>query len=326
MSNVITALQSVDLVIAVGSGDGVLTAAAVKRLSGRPNLEVCFTQAFQVNQLPVGSWSGRKVVLVDLAVNNRDKAMTAALVDALREGDNTLLAVIDEHDAGAWEEVLGNFDGLAVAPQTRDQADLTTPQSAAEVLRRALVAEGVDIDAHTAALLSAADASDRMDFSPELASVVNRAVKSAIGDNRRRVHLVDLLAAGPAVDDTVRGWVAEYEEMEANAAFLLANSIVDLGDGIVRVDTGGRRVDVTTLLFALYKRARVVVVTGATAYNPAAGKAVPVVTVATGDKTFDVLSAVKEAGVPAGGFAAKANIDPADDEAAIDAVRAALKA
>ncbi len=331
---IIETLASADLVIAVGSVDGVLTAAAVKRLSGRPDLEVVFTQPFQVNQLPVGSWSGRRVVLVDLAVNNREPAMTKAFISRVfAPGMNVLLAVIDEHDAEAWAEVFSNHASatgdwlpqwMAVAPQS--QGAEGGPDSSGEVLRRALVAEDVVIDDHTAALLAAADSADHGDFSLPLAGVVNSAVKSAIGDNRRRVHLVDLLAAGPEVDDQVRAWVDEYEEMTANQAELLTNAVVDLGDGIVRVDTDGRRVDSTSLLFALYKRGRVAVLAGTSSFNKAAGRAVPVVSIATGDRALDVLAAIKAAGVSAGGFAQKANVDPADEERAIAAFRAALTA
>lgn len=334
-------LSTADLIIAVGSVDGVLTTAAVKRLIGCGDVEVLFTQAFQVDRLPVDEWSGRRVILVDLAVNNREPVMTATFVRRLIEGGNILVAIIDEHDATAWRQALESafaqmgdqvpelsaidvLDGLAVRPKSQVDGG---PGSSGEVLRRAMVAAGESVGGYVADMLAQADQADSGNFTSPLAGLANSATKSAIADNGRRVRLVNLLAQGVDVafgDDQVQAWVAEYEEMEANLATLLDAVVEDLGDGIVRVDTGGCRVDVTSLLFALYKRGKVAVVAGTTAFNPAAGRPMPTVSIATSDRSFDLLAVVKAAGISTGGFAQKANIDPADEAAAIAVIRAAL--
>jgi hypothetical protein len=332
MSEILDAIRSADLVVAVGSVDGVLTAAAVKRLAGKSDLEVVFTQAFEVGRLP-RTWHGRRMIFVDLAVNNREPRMTLDFVyDLFAPGTgNVLLAVIDEHDASAWNKVFGEMasltgedlkSSLVIRPES--QGGEGGPGSSGEVLRRALVADGVELDEHTAKLLEGAEVADQGHFgSSPMAWIVNKGTKSAIGDNSRRVHLVDHLAQETIPDDKIAGWVQEYGEMEANATHLLMMAIPN-PEGIIRIDTGGRRIDVTAFLFEMYEKAKVVVLVGTSAYNPAAGRPLPVVTIATGDKSLDILAVVKAAGIPAGGFAQKVNIDPADESAAIAAVRAHL--
>ena len=64
--------KNINLVIAAGSVDGVLTAAAVVR-NAPEGAEVFFTQAFTVNTVKPEDWEeNRRVLFVDLAVNNRD--------------------------------------------------------------------------------------------------------------------------------------------------------------------------------------------------------------------------------------------------------------
>ncbi|MBU1706152.1 hypothetical protein KKG19_05525, partial [Patescibacteria group bacterium] len=135
--NLVAALQTTTLVISVGSVDGILTSAALLRLLGKSEEEcdMVFCQAFTVDKLPVDKWQGKVVTLVDLAVNNRDPEMTAAFVARLRENDNQLIAVIDEHSREDWLSTLGNFNGLVIEPQSQNEGD-NAPKSSGEVLKR----------------------------------------------------------------------------------------------------------------------------------------------------------------------------------------------
>ena len=111
-------------------------------------------------------------MFVDLPVNNSAPQMTSDFVAALRADGNIVLAVIDEHSREDWIGVLGTFDGLMIEPQSQNAGD-DAPKSSGDVLRRALVAAGVEGDSHTAELMEAADQADRTgeigDFSYRLA-------------------------------------------------------------------------------------------------------------------------------------------------------------
>jgi len=314
-------LADVDLVVAVGSVDGILTTAALLRLIGNDDVEVCFTQAFTVDRLPVGSWNGRRVALVDLAVNNRDPQMTASFIARLREQNNELVAVIDEHSREDWLSVLGTFDGLVIEPQSQGVEGV--PGSAGEVLRRAL--EGEVVDDHTLDLLAAADAADRMDFSTHFGSIANQAVKSNIRDDARRVKLARHLAQQREADEQIAAWIAEYEAILANHDTIVA-SREDLGDGIHRVSTAGLAVDMTSLMGRLYGEGAKVVALEGEAFVPAEKRKRALLAFGTADKGLDLMAIVRVAGVtPLGGFAQKVNVDLGDEEVALAAVRAHLR-
>ncbi|OIO52206.1 hypothetical protein COY93_02295 [Candidatus Uhrbacteria bacterium CG_4_10_14_0_8_um_filter_58_22] len=318
-------LATTDLVISVGSVDGILTTAAVLRLIGQGHeVEVCFTQAFTVNKLLVGSWQGRQVALVDLAVNNRDPEMTRTFVEQLRENGNTLVAVIDEHSREDWLAILGSFDGLAVEPQSQQGGD-DAPKSSGEVFRRDLTAAGVEVDDHTLELLKAADAGDRMDFSTHFGAIVNRGVKSAIADDSRRVHLARHLAQNREADSEIQDWISEYEAILVNHQEIIASK-QDLGDGIVRVVATDRAVDMSTLMNTLYRSGGRVVIVEGEAFVPAKKRKEVLAAFGTADN-LDLMTTIREGGVtPLGGFAQKVNVALEDEAATLAAVRAVLAA
>ncbi|MBI4256939.1 hypothetical protein HY626_02700 [Candidatus Uhrbacteria bacterium] len=277
-----------------------------------------FTQAFTVDKVDPTKWAvGSKVAFVDLAVNNREKSMTADFVRRVREAGHEIVAVIDEHSREDWLEVLGTFDGLLVEPQSQAGGTL---KSSGAILKAAV---GAGADEHAVELMDAADAGDRMDFSTRLGGIVNQAVKSDIGNDARRVHLARLFAQSRDADDTVRGWMVEYEEILANHRDILAAK-TDLGNGIVRVSTIGKKVDMTTLMARLYKSGAKVVVCEGEMFVPAIKAKKVMVAFGTDSKSFDLLAAVKVVVPTASGFAQKANVDPEHEEAALAAVRAAL--
>ena len=320
----LTRLADVDLVVAVGSVDGICTAAALLRIIGRDDVGLQFTQAFTVDKLPVREWSGRKVALVDLAVNNRNPQMTADFIAALRAGGNQLVAVIDEHSREDWLAVLGSFDGLVIEPQSQNDGD-DAPKSSGEVLRRALADAGVEVSIHTHELLDAADAADRMDFTTHFGALVNQAVKSRIQDDTRRVYLARHFAWNWDADEKILNWIAEYEAILRNHTVIMTARQF-LGNGIVRVVATGKAVDMTTLMSELYlDGARVVALEGE-AFVPAKQAKEILVAFGTADKRLDLMMIVRASGVtPLGGFAQKVNVDLADEQRAIAAIRAALQ-
>jgi hypothetical protein len=313
-------LQEVNQIVAVGSVDGVLTAAALYRVIGRKDTGLVFTQAFTVDKLDISGWlPERNVAFVDLAVNNRDAEMTKAFVERLEVAGHKVVAVIDEHNQAAWKGVLESFEGLLIEPQSQEEGIF---RSSGAVLKAALDEEA---DAYTLELLNAADAGDRMDFTTHFGGIVNQAVKSAITDDTRRVYLARYLAFNREPDAMIQGWMHEYEELLANHQGVL-DAQQDLRDGIVRVVTTGRKVDMTTLMNTIYRQAgvRVVVLEGM-AFNKAAGGQTLQISFGTKDETLDLMAAIKATGVtPLGGFPQKVNVEPADEATAVAAVRMLL--
>jgi hypothetical protein len=151
---------------------------------------------------------------------------------------------------------------------------------------------------------------------------VNQAVKSDIANDRRREYLARHFAKNTQPDDTIRGWMAEYEEILANHEQIIATK-TSLGNGIVRISTLGRKVDMTTLMNTLYRDGTKVVVIEGEAYNKSLGRKTIQVAFGTNDKSFDLLAVIKTAVPTASGFSQKANVDPQFEDAAIAAVRAA---
>ncbi len=310
-------------VIATGSVDGVLTTAAFLRVIGlhEEKAGVEFTQAFTVDKLNPAQWpEGRQVVFVDLAVNNQNPEMTADFVRRIREAGHEIVAVCDEHDADAWKRVLGQepFEALIVKPQSQKKGEA---QSSGAILLEAL---GDEADDHTRELCEAANAADQMDFSTHFGSYANRAVKSAMGDNSRRVHLAGHFAANREPDEVISSWCAEYEAIIATHEEVLGNR-EDLGSGIVRIDCTGKKVDMTTLMGQVYDlpETKACLVIGPV-YNKAKGGIEVMASFGTRIEGFDIQAAIQSEGVSAGGFASKANVDLENEKAAIEAVRKAL--
>ena len=309
----------VDQIVSVGSTDGVCTTAALLRyLDDEENVGLEFCQAFTVEKIDLSTWKpNRKVALVDLAVNNRNPEMTAGFVRRVRESGHTIVAIVDEHNAEDWLACLGSFDGLAIKPVSQDTGEI---KSSGALLLRVL---GSRLDDQSRELCAAADAADRMDFDTHFGGLVNRAVKSRIPDDSRRVYLARHFAANRDPDEKIAGWIAEYSAILANHDDIIARA-VDLGSGIVRVSSVGMAVDMTTLMRRLYEDYEIVALEGEM-YDKTIGAKVR--QIAFGCKPglkLDAVATLKAAGIDCSGFAAKANVKPELEDQALRAIRIAL--
>jgi len=317
-------LQSVNLVLSVGSVDGVCTSAAVLR-NADPAADIAFCQAFTVDKVDPATWGDRrKVLFVDLAVNNRDEAMTQDFLRRVKAAGHQVVGVLDEHNAEDWRKAFASaefsFDELAIRPVSQDEGDI---KSSGALLLSLL---GDEADEQTRELCQAADAGDRMDFSTHFGGVVNQAVKSRIADDSRRVYLAKHFAKNHDADETIRGWIAEYEAILATHEEIV-EARQDLGNGIVRISAVGKIVDMTTLMKTVYDLGYQVVLTEGEMFDKVAGKKTR--QIAFGCKPglkLDAVATIKAARVECSGFAAKANVKPEDEEAALAAVRSALTA
>lgn len=319
-------LQAINQIVSVGSVDGVLTTAALLRLIGNPEVPVVFTQAFTVDKVDPTKWEvNRNVALVDLAVNNRDKTMTAAFIQRLRDAGHTIVAVIDEHSREDWEKVLGSFDGLIIEPQSQAASD-DAPKSSGEVLRRALMTLGVRIGDMEQHLMDQANQADAMNFTGKFAKTANEAVKSAITDDSRRVHIARHYAQQTHPSEQMLAWMEEYKAILANHSEILAAK-QELGDGIVRAVATDKAVDMTTLMSSLYRGGAKVVALEGEAFVPAKKAKEILIAYGTSSKELDLMAIIKDAGVnPLGGFAQKVNVSLEDEATATEAIRTALTA
>ena len=181
---------------------------------------------------------------------------------------------------------------------------------------------GNEMDEHSRELCMAADAADKADFTTHFGGLVNKAVKSAIADDRRRIHLTNRLAQEREPDEVILGWIAEYDEILASHEQIVATK-EDLGNGVIRLDATGKKKDMTSLMSSLYGEAKVVIV-ASEAFNKALGCNTLTVSFGTGDRSLDILRIIKGAVPTASGFAQKANLDPEYEGAALAAIRQAL--
>lgn len=324
MSKSLQSVNSVNFVLSVGSVDGVCTSTAVLR-NATPNADIGFCQAFTVDKVDPATWGeARNVLFVDLAVNNRDEAMTQNFLRRVKAAGHTIIGVLDEHNAEEWRKAFAaaelSFDELAIKPVSQNDGDI---KSSGALLLSIL---GNEADEQTRELCEAADAGDRMDFSTHFGGVVNQAVKSRIADDSRRVYLAKHFARNHDADTTINGWIAEYEAILATHEEIV-EARQDLGNGIVRISAVGKTVDMTTLMKTVYELGYSVVLTEGEMFDKTAGKKIR--QIAFGCKPglkLDAVATIKAAGVECSGFAAKANVKPEDEEAALVAVRSALNA
>lgn len=310
-----------NLIVSVGSVDGVCTSAAALRTVCQPDTEIIFTQAFTVDKIDPTAWKpNRKVLFVDLAVNNRDEAMTVDFLRRIIAAGHQIVGVLDEHCREDWEQAFSearlSFDDLLIEPVSQATGEI---KSSGALLLYIL---GI-VDEHTEELLGAADAGDRMDFTTHFGGLVNRAVKSKIADDSRRVYLAKHFAENTQPDETILGWMAEYDKILENHQKIIA-SRQDLGDNIVRVKTTNLAVDMTTLMSELYKLGTKIVVVEGMAFNKSVGRPTLQIAFGASNNQLDILNAIKTAGITASGFASKANVEPEDEAAALAAVRSLL--
>jgi hypothetical protein len=329
MASIKTVLATVNTIAFTGSVDGTLTAAVAKGLAAR-DCVVFPTQAFAVDKIDPSTWApNRRVLLVDLAVNNRKDGevetgfeMTCGFIRKVLQAGHQIVGICDEHDATDWKRVCDavgiDFETLGVKPVSQK----TGPIKSSGALLLSLL--GDEANERERQLLVDANDGDRMVFTGPFGASANKAMKAKIADDSRRVYLVNHFAQHSVPDAKITEWVAEYEVIEANHRKVV-ESIEDLGDGIVRATSVGLTVDMTTLMSLLYKRGKIVILVGE-AFDKAAGKKLPVHAFGVPTGKGDILGALKAAGLPASGFAEKANVPPEHAAAAIEVARTWLKA
>jgi hypothetical protein len=317
-------ILGVNVIIAVGSVDGMAGAAACIRHSGNSDVQLVFTQAFQVNTIDMSKWpENSKVGLVDLGVNNEGQSpnpqLTIDFVNKIYGLGHTILFIADEHGKEAWQNVLTSCghdkSELTIRPKNREKYG-----SSCAILQKKL-GDAANTNVHTQRLLQAGHEGDQMKFDTPFGKIFNNGVKSNMMDPTRRPYIVQHMVQNETPDAKIQGWMDEYTEMEANLPKILASG-EDLDDGIFLYDCSIGRHDATALFREAYKHSSIVVLSDTNVFIQ--GRMQVGVSIATNKKDLNVLEIVQKAGVLSGGMPAKANFAQQDREAAISAVRSAL--
>ena len=264
-SSVKSLLQvAVDLIMVVPSPDGILTAAALLKLTGKQDIKVLLVSPGRLDNIQINTWKpDSNIVMVNLGVDRNNPKGTREFLDRIQAAGHAVVAIVDHHNSSDWKKVLGD-EGLAnlfIQPQEKSSGF----SSSGAVLLHALGEE--DIDPHTRELLEAADRADQGDYSPRLAKLVNEVIKpSPNSDIRRRWTLIRHLAKDTQPSPEIAAWASEYQDILAHHEEVLG-ARQELGHGIVLVDIAGGKVDRNVLKRRLYQMGYVAVVMINTPYS-----------------------------------------------------------
>lgn len=317
-----SAIQSVNCIVAGGSVDGMAGTTAFMRHIGNRNIAPIFTLPAQVKSIDPSQWApNSKVAFIGLAVNNDPSGpqLTIDFVKKIYAAGHTILVIADEHGKQAWNGVLDacghGANELAIKPKDREKYSSTC-----SILSKKLEES---IDAHTRELLDAGIQGDKMVFDTRFGKIFHEATGSNIQDNKRREYVVKHMVDHETPDGTIQSWMNEYAEMEANQSKIL-NAPQDLRDGITLYDCTVGRHNATSIFNVAYKKSPFAVLINTNVFFK--GKMQMGASIGTDKKDFDVLKIVKQAGIDAYGFTAKANFELKDLGAAVEAIRKAISA
>lgn len=315
-------LKQVDWLVSVGSVDGICTTAAVLRNAAR-ECGVEFAQAFTVDRVAPSQWPPhRHVLLIGLAVNNRNEALTVDFLRRITAAGHRFVGVLDEHRAEDWIIAFCRAElragRLLVKPVTGLKAGIRS--SGKHFLR--LMEELAD--EHTCELCQAAIAADRMDFDTHFGTIINSSIKPQLHDDSRREHLARHLANNREPDETIQGWMAQYEEIRRNHEAIIADRR-DHGNGLVRVISFNRTIDMTALLASLYGLGYCVAIIDGESFHQQAGERIRQISFGCAPRLhLNLVAALKKAGIAVSGYRRKATVALADELPAIEVVRRLL--
>lgn len=290
-------------VICHGDVDGLIAAAVAMGHYGVYFPRLVITQPFMLDK--IGQIDGQ-VVVVDIAVNNRDTAMTAKFI-----AEHDVLAWYDHHDGGAFlTDLLG------------ERAIVGDFPSCPALMR----AHGIRIEDW---LVDAANAADRpMDFpATKFSDLFNQAIKVALVEQTEgkkgflqtvQEDMVAGIESGVGDWPLVRDCASRYPTLltATKAAAEGFATMADYGDMKIVATTlqEGALVDKTQLFMLGYKTAKVVVLR----YKAQDGREVS--TIATSDKALNL---VEKFGLPSGA-AFRITLTEGDWFAQVEQIKAAL--
>lgn len=318
-------LAGVNLLIAVGSIDGIAGAIACARYIQKKEgicPEVIFTQAFQVNKIEMSNWGEkRQVGLIDLAVNNDSRSsgsqLTEDFIKRICKLGHEIVFIADEHGKAPWEAVLVkcgvDLGQLRIRPEDREAFS-----SSSAILKNAL-GNLASLDPMIEELLDAGDKGDQMDFSTRLGKIFNDTVKSNIGDNKRREALFKCFTASSEPNEEITIYMKEYAIIQSNGEKILSTTRKHVANGIVSYDASIGPHDPTAIFMGAYLQnpGSYFVVLMHTPTFVGGTRDPKGTSIATNAQGINILELLKNAGIAASGMPQKVNIKKEDTPKAL---------
>ncbi len=241
---IIDVFREIDVIVAVGSIDGLLTTSGVLH-NAESHVKIVFCKPQQVGTLDPIIWgSNLRILFINLAVSSGREVTTEDFLLRIIEAGHKIKGVLDEHNRKAWQRVFKavglSFNSLLIKPVSQNKSHI---KSSGRLL---LELAGKEMDSYTRELCEDADKADHGNFNTHFGGLVNKAIKSDIKNNKRRVYLAKHFAFNRDPDEQILGWIKEYDTIVAHHQKII-ESRSDLGDKIVQIDLRGEKIDRTTL-------------------------------------------------------------------------------
>jgi hypothetical protein len=309
-------MTDVNHLIAVGSVDGTIASTVCLRVAKNPDIPISFTQAHALHEIKIEKWlPGRNIGIIDLGVCEKKSPsismLTVEFVKKIYDHGHTISFIADEHGKEAWKKTLQSCDkditSLRIQPEDRGSQF----SSSCAVLMKALGTS----DEYTSNLLLDGNQADLGNFDTRYGNIFNKAIKSQIKDSERRCYLARYMSDHEEPDETIKGWVQEYEVMEGNIQKVLDKG-ASHGEGIRYYSNAEKLpLDITAFLFEAYKKSSIVLISTHT-YT----------IVGTENQDLNLPEILSEAKIPvAGGLKTKASFKSDFVDQAIRAIKTALE-
>jgi hypothetical protein len=149
---------------------------------------------------------------------------------------------------------------------------------------------------------------------------VNKAIKTDINNNKRRIKLVWHFSQFTKPDARIQSWIDEYDEILESHEDILQNKKV-LDHGIIRVSVIGRKIDMTTLQDRLYLDGAKITVIETNGFVSSVDSAPKRVIISTEMNNLDLRACIKRRVPSAAGSAKRVIISSDLEQRALDAIR-----
>jgi hypothetical protein len=201
-------LAELDLIITDMSIHGILSAAALMRLVGRPEADVCFTTSDQVKFLPASRWSDCKVAFICLRPEDENVAAYIQFIKDLRVAKSEVLCAIDTHCYYQWVKIFGDdFEKLLIKPYTPLHSGGI--RNVGELIGSQFMGHDA-LNKHTRKLLHDAELAKLLDLRTTFGAMTYRCTRSNPEDDARCLHIARRLATHNNPSELMFTWMKEH--------------------------------------------------------------------------------------------------------------------
>jgi hypothetical protein len=315
-TSVLARMQCTTKLLVVPSVDGCLAAAACLH-NLKPSVQVRLATPDRPLTSLDRNWRNERLLLVNFAPSeNRDRLFE--FLQIINQRRHQLVGICDEHDSASWSNALSvcgiPLRSLVITPKDRAAGF----RSSGAVLLDAL---GESADEHTRTLCALANDADQGIYSG-LGELFRKVIRAPNKDMKRRTACIWALSKSLQPTDQMRSWAAEYD-YAVSAQEQLLRHVVDLGEGLGRVECGAVEVDPIYLIeSSIGKNHRVLLVRHRRARTEKPVELLTIITQEVGIDLFHLMSAV---GIRCEGRVRKVTIPVSEESKAISILQAALR-